>query len=295
MISKVDIVICHCPCFDGMASYWVVKKWCDMKRMPYPYMRGVSPGLEEYDFPDLEGKSVVIADICFNIRIMNEIRSKVKELVVLDHHKTSEEIMKSHPSYIYDENRSGCQLCWDYFFPRERRPRWLDLIGDRDLWKFRFSETRPFSSAIFHRYSNSRIKDIDAISRASIKELVQFGMICLEIDQKTIDIEVRKAKKCILTHPESGKSFVVWASTSTRSRSEIGHILSTRSDCDFALIYSYSLEDDEWWFSLRSQSEARANVGEIAKMFPEGGGHSCASGFTWRGHIREILKVVEEE
>lgn len=294
MITKVDIVICHCPCFDGMASYWVVKKWCASRRMPRPYMCGVSPGLDEYDFPDLTRKSVVIADVCFKSEILDDIRSKAKELIVLDHHKTSFEVMNTRSYCIYDENRSGCQLCWDYFFPRERRPRWLDLIGDRDLWKFRFPETRAFSSAIFHRYSNARIRDMDEISRASIKDLVQFGMVCLEIDKKYIDIEVNKAKKCILTHPESGQTFRVWASTSTKSRSEIGHILSSRTDCDFALIYSYSLEDDEWWFSLRSQSAERADVGKIAQMYSEGGGHACASGFTWRGHIREILRVVEE-
>jgi hypothetical protein len=40
-------------------------------------------------------------------------------------------------SAIFDMNRSGAGLAWDYFQPMTSRLRFIDYLEDRDLWRFR--------------------------------------------------------------------------------------------------------------------------------------------------------------
>ena len=50
---------------------------------------------------------------------------------------------------IFDMNRSGAGLTWDYLHDTNSRPKIIDLIEDRDLWKFQFGdETRAFHAVL---------------------------------------------------------------------------------------------------------------------------------------------------
>lgn len=304
MISKVDLVIFHSPCFDGAAGCWVVESWCKDKKLSSPERFGCRPGQESYDFPKMEGKSVIIIDICFDRNVMIQMNNICTELVVLDHHKTSKEKMEGLDFAIFDMDRSGCQMAYDYFFPEyhNSRPHWINYIGDRDLWKWEFEETKPFNTALFNRYGGlSEDETVDAMWKiyelwsedCKMDEFIKYGKSCLELQQKQINTACKYAIKCKMLTSNTGDEYTVWVSDSRLHISEIGAALARREDCDFALIYAYNLPKDEWWISLRSKSAEKADVGKIAASFPNGGGHACAAGFTWKISIQRLLTPIK--
>lgn len=301
MINNVNVVIFHSPCFDGSAGAWVVKHWCKQNKRVSPVFFGAKPGRKEYDFPDLKGKSVVVIDICFDRDIIKQMRKDAKEFVVLDHHKSSEENMKGLDYAIFDMNRSGCQMAWDYFFPGEDRPKFINHIADRDIWTWTDALSRPFTTALFNRYgflSQEETCDaIETISKFTDEEynnFVQYGINIQDFENKQVESALKCAVLCDV-HLPNGTTVRAWTSDSRLHRSEIGSRLSKREDAKFALMYGYDLKSNEWWISLRSDNNAENvfSVSDIAKMFPKGGGHTCAAGFTWYKHISDLLSVVE--
>lgn len=305
MLNNVDIVIFHSPCFDGGAGAWVVKKWCEENKKPEPYFYGTKPGLSEYKFPDVTGKSVVVIDICFDRDTISSMHEKAAEFVVLDHHKTSRDNMEGLPYAHFDMHRSGCQMAWDYFFPNQDRPTFINNIADRDIWTWVDPLSRPFNAALFNRYGfmnqEETIAAIDKISKFTRQEyddFVQYGRNCQEFEEKQVNDALRHAIRCNL-HMPNGDTIPVWTANARLHRSEIGSRLSKRDDGRFALLYSYDLKSNEWWISLRSDSdrdeEKIVDVGEISKAFPKGGGHACAAGFTWTRHINELISVIRPE
>ena len=301
MVSKVDLVIFHSPCFDGGAGAWVAEYFCYEMLLPKPELFGCKPGQESYDFPEMKGKSVAVIDICFNRETMLKMNEECAEFVVLDHHVTSRDKMEGLNFCVIDMDRSGCQIAWDYFFPTrtKERPRFIDYIADRDLWKWELEViSKPFNAALFSKWGNCpadwTIGTMWGLSRFTPKDyadFIQYGENCLEFQQKQINIAIKHAVKCSMKTLD-GTLYQVWASDTRLHRSEIGAALARRDDCDFAVMYSYHLPKNEWWISLRSESAEKADVGNIAAMFPRGGGHACAAGFTWKGDIRTLLDPV---
>lgn len=50
---------------------------------------------------------------------------------------------------LFDMNRSGAGLAWDFFHPGQPRPALINHIEDRDLWRFALAGTREVQAALF--------------------------------------------------------------------------------------------------------------------------------------------------
>ena len=130
--------------------------------------------------PLVEGRDVLIVDFFYPLPILRAMAAEARSVLVLDHHKTAREdlaelltppatwsswinpIQWTGPNLraIFDLNRSGAGLTWDYLHPGVPRPRIIDLIEDRDLWRFKFSdETRAFHAVL----TSYDITDLPAI------------------------------------------------------------------------------------------------------------------------------------
>jgi len=72
-------------------------------------------------------------------------------VTVLDHHISAIEKVEADPEYksmfdhiVFDVERSGCGIAWDHLSVGQRRPQFVNLIEDRDLYKFRWPYTKEF-------------------------------------------------------------------------------------------------------------------------------------------------------
>jgi uncharacterized protein len=73
---------------------------------------------------------------------------------VLDHHITAaqelEGLLRNDGIVdgVFDMEKSGCLLTWEWFFKDRQPPQALLAVNDRDLWKFELPWTREIFLAL---------------------------------------------------------------------------------------------------------------------------------------------------
>lgn len=168
---------------------------------------------------------------------------------------------------VFDMSRSGAGLAWDFFFPHKRRPRLIDHIEDRDLWKFAIDGTREIQSAIF-----SYPYEFDVWNR-----LFEMDADALRSDGVAIERKHHKdvAELLAVTRRKMkiGGYVVPAANLPYTLTSDAGHIMA--AEAPFAACYWDT--PDGRVFSLRSRPDGE-DVSAVAKQYG-GGGHRNAAGF----------------
>ena len=177
-----------------------------------------------------------------------------------------------HPSklkIVFDMNRSGAGLAWDYLVKRER-PVLIDLIEDRDLWRFQKEGSKELHAYLCSQPFDFQIWDGIAFQLEEDADLIlSKGAVLLQSKER----EVEKVCKGHWISEFNGHKVAVV--NTTAHWSEVGdYLLHNVSDISFAI--SFTVFPDQVMFSLRSKDEF--DVSEIAKQFG-GGGHKNAAGF----------------
>lgn len=260
----MTLCIYHGNCADGFGAAWVVRKALGEGVVFHP---GVYQTIPPYD--KIAGNDVILVDFSYKRPIMEQIVAAAKSVLVLDHHKTAAEDLKELPGaeIVFDMERSGATIAWDYFYPGDAPPPLIKHIEDRDLWRFKLPGTREIQANIFsHPYDFSVW---DNLMTADPLELFAQGVAIERKHFKDINelLAVCKHRIKILGHdvPAANLPYIF--------ASDAGHIMAKGEL--FAATY-YDAPDGRV-FSLRSV-EGGMDVSEIAKQFG-GGGHKHAAGF----------------
>lgn len=169
---------------------------------------------------------------------------------------------------LFDMDRSGAGIAWDFFHPGKARPALIDHVEDRDLWRFALHGTREIQSALFsYPY---RFEVWDELMQAPVFELYQQGMCIERKHHKDVAELVAVAKRqMVIGHYE-----VPVASLPYTLASDAGHLMAQGEP--FAACY-YDKAGGRV-FSLRSADDG-VDVSEVAALYG-GGGHARAAGFT---------------
>ena len=102
---------------------------------------------------DIKDNDVFIVDFSFPPETMKLIQKEANALQWIDHHKTA---MEKNPELWHSKEvdgirsleKSGCELTWEYFFPDNEMPYAIKLIGDYDMWNFKYPSTKKFGELI---------------------------------------------------------------------------------------------------------------------------------------------------
>ena len=288
---KPDLCIYHGNCDDGFGAAWVVRK---------AFGDGVQfvPGIYGKDPPDVADKNVLMVDFSFKRPVLEGMLQsgdarQAMTILILDHHKTAAADLAGikHPedSYdpatwrnrweswgewpvraIFDMDRSGAQLAWDYLFDGEPRPKMIDYIGDRDLWRFALGDaTKQFSAAL--RTYPMTFEAWDEIA-ANPEKLLAEGAVVLKAHTANITKFMADAYQ-----DEVGGHRVPVVNVPYHYASDTAHaLLQAYPDAPFTACW-FKRGDGMVQWSLRSE-DSRLDVSEIAKQFG-GGGHRNAAGF----------------
>lgn len=295
---KPDICIYHFPCDDGFASAWIARqKWPDIVLAPTNYDQPFPDG-------DFQGKNVLIADFSYKPDAISELMMSygARSIIMLDHHKTAQADLKEfsvelcgnatfcatdvdgmlgdtaeldRPAVLarFDMARSGAALTWEFCFCGKPMPEFIEFIEDRDLWRFRLKNTRPFS--MYLRATPMTFEAWDEIARewACEPETVLAKAYAIErfYDRKIAELlptitlkTIGKWKDVPVAH--APHAFV----------SDLAHeILKAHPAAPFAAVIVDAYGGRT--YSLRSEDH-RVDVSEVAKSFG-GGGHRNAAGF----------------
>jgi hypothetical protein len=305
-LSK-PLCIYHSNCADGFAAAWVVRR----------YFGGevdFHPGVYNDPPPDVSGRHVILVDFSYKREVLLGMAKTAQGLLVLDHHKSAAEDLAGDrekitdmpsaytgrlswnrfltdcyqdycegiPGRIYtlfDMHRSGAGISWDFFYPHEPRPRIIDHIEDRDLWRFAIPGTRFIQASIFsHPYD---FGVWDALMKADLSVLQAEGDAIERKHHKDIAELVKVCRREL----RIGGLWVPAASLPYTLTSDAGHLMCQPYASPnlqgeivtppFAACYWDTPAGRV--FSLRS-IEGGADVSGIAKIYG-GGGHRNAAGF----------------
>lgn len=292
-IKDFDAIIYHGPCPDGTGGLWSA---CHYKPIQsrYACKAGTNPS------GDYTGMNVIFVDICPKIDYLLDLVKKANWVVILDHHKSSEQMIQNYQSVLltipnlyieFDMNRSGCQMSWDYFFDSQPRPFFIDYMGDRDLWTWKLPLSREINTALWElgyidSYNLDKLTGLLENSEEKLKYLQSVGSVLESINKKEVDVGCSNAIEAKINWQE--KTYRIWlgGNVNPAIRSDFGNVLCSKpfkdgTLPDFSASWQYDPKSDEWWISLRGVPTRSPDLSVLTSSYG-GGGHPMASGFTIR-------------
>ncbi len=323
-------------CVDGFAAAWVVHRALGDEVEFVAASYGEDP-------PDVADRDILIVDFSYKRPVLEAMAALARSVLVLDHHKSAaedlEDIARLDQSDTWDKwlraahsfptalimatfnmSRSGAVITWDFFNPGVPRPWFINLVEDRDLWRFTDDRSRPFHAAVTSypldfalwdrlyaeclRTDNLDVADALRYSNGSgdlAYDLIKEGTGILRKHDLDVQTVIRTTRRTMVI----GGVRVPVCNCPPWLASDVGHELcnfiievGTVSDNDkrerrappmsievppFSATY-YDC-DGKRNFSLRSRPEG-ADVSKICALYG-GGGHRNAGGFErpqgWEG------------
>jgi oligoribonuclease NrnB/cAMP/cGMP phosphodiesterase (DHH superfamily) len=283
------LCIYHGNCADGFGAAWVVRKF--FASNPHDKV-DFHPGVYQEPPPDVTGRDVLMVDFSYKRPVIEQMAKSARSVIILDHHKTAEADLSGFNTatppdiwaaisgpwvpapgvhVLFDMNRSGAGLTWDYLFPNQPRPWLIEHIEDRDLWRFKYPTTRAIQAAVFSYPYDFEVWDGLAARCQHEAELLALEGIAIERKHfKDID----EALKVMQRRAHIADYYVPVASLPYFFSSDAGHKMAQGE----AFAACYWDTPTGRVFSLRSADDG-IDVSEIAKKYG-GGGHARAAGFT---------------
>jgi uncharacterized protein len=262
------LCIYHGLCADGFTAAWVVWKFYGEGNVDFHAATHGDPP------PEVEGREVYIVDFSYPRQIIEEMARHARMLTVIDHHITAAQDLEGFirndgiVDGVFDMDKAGCLLTWEWFFKDKTPPPALLAVNDRDLWKFERPWTREIFSALTSYPYDFAVWD--ALMEADRLESLRQEGIALSRKQEKDIAEIIAAGSHLITiagHTVPTCNVPpIWAS-------DAGHIMAQGNP--FAACFW--IDGDKIAFSLRSTPDG-LDVSEIAKQFG-GGGHKHAAGF----------------
>lgn len=276
--TKKTLCIYHGNCPDGFGAAWAVRAALGSEVSFYKGTHQQSP-------PDVQGLDVLLVDFSYKRDVLENMLETAASITILDHHLSAEKdlsglIEGEKINGLFNMDKSGAMLAWEWFHPGEKVPKLIAHIQDRDLWQFKLPGTNeiiaalnsyPYDFDIWDKLMAATDDELEALK----KDGKAIGRRLLKDIEELIESGVRRMT--------IGGHNVPVLNAPSAYVSEAGNILSVNEP--FAACY---------WdhpggrsFSLRSAAQG-VDVSEVAKKYG-GGGHKNAAGFTvgigWEGEF----------
>lgn len=327
MATITELVFYHGNCLDGVSAAYCHKQYssttkdCEAKYIPMAHNEINIPAIQQKlsNVDLLQVKKVYVLDFnldkdCYNylLNANNDI-----QIVVLDHHKTAKEAIEKldeefagkNIQFYFNLKYSGAVLSYLYFstqfgIPNDESvldyvvktqvPIWIKMVHDRDLWQWKYKDTKFFTTALFSKITGNANNDtngnnyvnyvpseleqmckINPSKAESVEILIDTGKIMSEQYENQIQSIIDERGYFEVDLLGLGvKGYAVNASNLFSS--ELGSKLCRLDDeHKYAIIFTF-MEKDRVKCSIRSTDDF--DCSGIAKHFG-GGGHPQASGF----------------
>lgn len=260
------LCIYHAHCADGFTSAWILHR---------RYMGHIDfhPGVYQDPPPDVRGRDVIFVDFSYKRPVMERILQEATQVFILDHHKTAIDDLQGLPftEAIFDTERSGAGITWEWAFPSSVMPALVQYVQDRDLWRFELYRSRDVNACIFSfDYTFENWDYLDRAIADCFGDVVREGAAIERKHHK----DVAELVKVTMRTMDIGGYAIPVANVPYTLTSDAGHLMAHRG-FPFAVCYWDTPEGRV--FSLRSTHTGH-DVGVIAAQYG-GGGHRHAAGF----------------
>ncbi len=284
----MNFVLYHGNCTDGFAAAWVThKRWPDAQYIPVYYGQSL-PDLEfEADSEPIE--EVLILDFSYPLDVLEQLVNLADHVTVIDHHAGARDQLEAARRrfsaadfhLVFDIEKSGAMLTWEYCFPNQPAPKLIRYVQDRDLWRWALLDSREVSAAL--RVVDHDFEEWDRFSRRIEDDDLGGSYGWIKFEGQTILLEqtrqvkrmAKRARMLIIA------GFAVPCVNASSYVSELGAYLAETGNvgnpAPFACVWCVD-NGGRVLHSLRSTRDG-VNVAEIAKQWG-GGGHPTAAGFS---------------
>jgi oligoribonuclease NrnB/cAMP/cGMP phosphodiesterase (DHH superfamily) len=281
-MTNKTLCIYHGDCQDGFGAAWAVRHAIGEDKVEF------FPGIYQNDPPDVTGRHVLLVDFSYKRPILEAMAATARTVCVLDHHKSAMEDLAGLPepfdwepggepklSALFDMERSGAGLTWDYL-NHKPRPRLIDYIEDRDLWRFKLPNTREISAALF-----SYPYDFEIWDTLMVMDLNLLSLAGTAIERKHKQ-DIENLLPVVQRWIKIGGVNMPVACLPLTMTSDAGHKMASEA---FGIAACYWDTPAGRVFSLRSTDDG-PDCQAIAVKYG-GGGHAHAAGFRvalgWEG------------
>ncbi len=268
---KKIVATYHKDCTDGTAAAAVI-----LKKFPEAL---VFPLHHSYTREDLQPIISLIDNETDFYTIdcalgVNEMLNKGVKVTTIDHHasvkESCEKLSKenSNYSFVFDNDRSGASLSWNYFFPDQELPELIKYVEDVDLWKWKYGDDTKNVINYFSMFSNKPEEFLKYMS-SDLSDIKTLGKaITMYKDEKE-----KQYSEILPIKMKIGK-FEVPAINLVNSKSEMGNYFSQKFG---ETVMLYNIDGDSVKISFRSFQDYNPSALELAETVG-GGGHSRAAG-----------------
>jgi len=260
---------------DGRASAAIVRRALGQDILLYEMKYGDSLPLEEL----LVADHIIIVDFSLEPEDMKRLAT-YHQVTWIDHHKTAiaelGELGDELPG-IRDVNEAACVLTWKYFYPEERVPFSIRLIGDRDIWRWELSETGPFNEGLYQKNTNPKNdklwEPLFQDERNLINQLIDRGKTLREARLRGIQSSTARFGFAVIF--EGHRTLAV----NLRGSGDLGEHIRNHG---YEIAYCYvDCPSDGEIYTFVSLYSKEIDVSKIAHRFG-GGGHAGAAGFHFK-------------
>ncbi len=281
------VCIYHGNCADGFTAAWVLwdffKKF-EKERETMEFIPATYGDEPPYD--RLKNSRVYILDFSYGREEMIKISKIAHITMIIDHHKTAQDVIlplisddKYNIGGIFNMEKSGALLTWEWFSRQEEPPMLVKYVSDRDLWKFELPNSKAFSMFLFsYEYT---FDDWDMIDRYWEDNFDGYILQGEAIQRKHMK-DVKELCDATTKTQNFGKIGAYWypvANLPYTMASDgckyIAEKYTNEYQEQIGFTY-YKNKDGKYVFSIRANDNT--DVSEIAKIYG-GGGHKAAAGF----------------
>jgi oligoribonuclease NrnB/cAMP/cGMP phosphodiesterase (DHH superfamily) len=261
---------------DGHCSAAIIAKFYKEYGLPFKDQDFFETSYDR-DFPFdkiKNGEKVYIVD--YSLRDNNEwkqLNQITSDIVWIDHHISAlEKFGHLDLSGIRKDGIAACELVWEYFFKNRSTPFSVKLLGDYDVWTFKYKDKTNLFQNAMRSYETLPTNDIwkDLLNSDDVDFYLKEGESISRYMKKQyeetvknkgfeIDFEGKKAIAC--------------------NASERGSQLfdSVYDESKHDIMIPFAFNGKKWTFSLYSTKD-NVDCSKIAAKFG-GGGHKKAAGF----------------
>lgn len=283
--NKRTILIYYHDDNDGLCSAAVAGNYYDRNEFVIKFVP-INYGKESWNEEEINAvERVWLLDFASD-KMDEFVKICGSKLIWVDHHKTA---MEKHPELWNSSNvpgirsiqKAACVLTWEYAHPEHPQPpAAVAYIGDKDMWRFEYDETKAFSAGFSLMVKNPDDPVWDTLLGSeyedTVNKMISIGELLLESQSYKIQKAFERGVDCIF---HNWKARLV---NTTGSVSEIGEFIYKKPEYDIAIMWQ--AVEDMVVFSLRSDSgnPESPDCAEIARQYG-GGGHRNAAGFQKKG------------
>lgn len=216
---------------------------------------------------------VYFLDFCPNNKALQFAQRVAHRVIVIDHHETVADIVKSLSGSVYSLKHSACVLTWKYFYKSKRVPRILRHIEDVDLWKWKMPGTRELLASLSWRFD---FRHWDVLARiienpGARKQHVKTGKAMLVYEEEILERMSEEADRVLL-----GGCLAFAVNGPRHFNSLLGsYLLHLDKHIHVGIVFYFVERCKYIRFSLRS--DGRVDVGRLAEKFGGGGRHDTAA------------------